>query len=115
MQIDGAAAMIRHFEYLFLGKRLMQGDLTHRTGAGEPARPPARDMEQPLVPLEAAIQQVRMMSIQQVRVMQLVRVVGMQHVNMTGAHGLRTPAHAHSSYRMARHDVSSIADPGTVG
>ena len=59
MQIDGAAAMIRHFEYLFLGKRLMQGDLTHRTGAGEPNRPPARDIEQPLVPLEATIQQVR--------------------------------------------------------
>ena len=66
MQIDGAAAMIRHYEYLFLGKRLMQGDLTHRTGAGEPARAPARDTEQPLVALEATMQQVRMMGMQQV-------------------------------------------------
>ena len=72
MQIDGAAAMIRHFEYLFLGKRLMQGDLTHRTGAGESNRPPARDMQRQLVPPEATMQQDRMM--------QQVRVMGIQQV-----------------------------------
>ena len=77
--------MIRHFEYLFLGKRLMPGDLTHRTGAGEPTRPPARDMEQPLVPLETAMQQVRtmqqvrMIGVQQVRVMGIYIPVTLQH------------------------------------
>ena len=82
MQIDGAAAMIRHFEYLFLGKRLMQGDLTHRTGAGEPTRPPVRDIEQPLVPLEATIQQVRMM--------QQISMLGMQQVRVMGIQGCRS-------------------------
>ena len=101
MQIDGGAAMIRHFEYLFLGKRLMQGDLTHRTGAGEPNRPPARDIEQPLVPLEATIQQVRMLCMQQLRVM--------------GVQGCHTLAQAHLSCRMARHDVGLPVHPGTVG
>ena len=84
MQIDGAAAMIRHFEYLFLGKRLMQGDMTHRTGAGEPTRALARDMEQPLVLLEATTQQVRMM--------QQVRTVGPQQVRALGVQGCRTSA-----------------------
>ena len=55
LQIGGAAAMIRHFEYLFLGTRIDHGDLSHRAGAEQRAR----HREKQATPLEAAPQQAR--------------------------------------------------------